>query len=171
MPKHLGVGPFPDPIGNFGAPWWPFWILQAVSGSNWYSVAGGDWVPLSPLGWYFLYILRMQLQFDLFQQLLKGFCFFWVNIFKLVKAVTQTLFYVDVCEDEEWVSFLSYDNSFPQFRIHSITKNTAKRNMSSAVCASSMYSCLCIKMLSFLFVHAWAMPHILYSSCGIPFPV
>ena len=21
---------FPDPAGRFGAPWWPFWILQAV---------------------------------------------------------------------------------------------------------------------------------------------
>ena len=50
-------------------------------------------------------------------------------------------------------------------------KNTAKQNMSSAVCASSMYSRLCMKMSSFLFVCAWAMPRILYSSCGIPFPV
>ena len=30
---------------------------------------------------------------------------------------------------------------------------------------------LCMKMLSFLFVRAWAMPRILYSSYGIPFPV
>ena len=30
---------------------------------------------------------------------------------------------------------------------------------------------LCTKMLSSLFVHAWAMPHILYLSCGVPFPV
>ena len=30
---------------------------------------------------------------------------------------------------------------------------------------------LCMKMLSFLFVFAWAMPRILYSSCGIQFPV
>ena len=30
---------------------------------------------------------------------------------------------------------------------------------------------LCMKLLSFLFVHTWAMPHILYLSCGIPFPV
>ena len=41
-------------------------------------------------------------------------------------------------------------------------KNTAKRNMSSAVCASSMYSRLCMKMLSFLFVRTWAMLRILY---------
>ena len=50
-------------------------------------------------------------------------------------------------------------------------KNTAKRNMSSAVCASSMYSCICMKMSSFLFVHSCAMPRMLYLSCGIPFPV
>ena len=43
--------------------------------------------------------------------------------------------------------------------------------MSSAVCASSMNSRLCMKMSSFLFVRACAMPRILYLSCGIPFPV
>ena len=32
-------------------------------------------------------------------------------------------------------------------------------------------SCLCMKMLSFPFVRAWAMPRILYLSCGVPFPV
>ena len=30
VPKNIGVGTFPDPFGHFGAPWWPFWILQAV---------------------------------------------------------------------------------------------------------------------------------------------
>ena len=49
--------------------------------------------------------------------------------------------------------------------------NTAKRNMSSAVYASSMYSRLCMKMWSFLFVRVWATPRILYLSYGIPFPV
>ena len=34
-----------------------------------------------------------------------------------------------------------------------------------------MYSHLCIKMSFFLFVRAWAMPRILYLSCGVPFPV
>ena len=29
---------------------------------------------------------------------------------------------------------------------------------------------LCMKMSSFLFVCAWAMPRILYLSCGVPFP-
>ena len=55
----------------------------------------------------------------------------------------------------------------------SLNKNTAKRNMSSAVCASSMYSRLCMKMSSFLFVRACAMPYTLYLSCGIllSFPV
>ena len=37
------------------------------------------------------------------------------------------------------------------------SKTTAKRNMSSAMCASSMYSCLFMKMSSFLFVRACAM--------------
>ena len=27
---NLGIDTFPDPIGHFGAPWRPFWILQAV---------------------------------------------------------------------------------------------------------------------------------------------
>ena len=30
---------------------------------------------------------------------------------------------------------------------------------------------LCMKMSSFLFVRTWAMPRILYLSCGVPFPV
>ena len=30
---------------------------------------------------------------------------------------------------------------------------------------------LCMKMSSFLFVGTWAMPHISYLSCGVPFPV
>ena len=30
MPKNLEVDTFPDPIRHFGAPWRPFWILQAV---------------------------------------------------------------------------------------------------------------------------------------------
>ena len=30
-PKNLGAH-FPDPVVHFGAPWRPFWILQAVSG-------------------------------------------------------------------------------------------------------------------------------------------
>ena len=50
-------------------------------------------------------------------------------------------------------------------------KNTAKRNMSNTMCTSSMYSRLCMDMLSFLFVRVWTMPHILYLSCGIPFSV
>ena len=27
-PKNLGLDPFPDPVGHFGAPWRQFWILQ-----------------------------------------------------------------------------------------------------------------------------------------------
>ena len=38
-PKNLGVDPFPDPVGHFGL-------------SVRLSVAGGEQVPLAPLGWY-----------------------------------------------------------------------------------------------------------------------
>ena len=44
-------------------------------------------------------------------------------------------------------------------------------NLFSAVCALSIYSRLCMKMSSFLFVRACAMPRLLNLSCGIPFPV
>ena len=30
IPKNLGVDTFPDPVRHFGAPWRPFWILQAM---------------------------------------------------------------------------------------------------------------------------------------------
>ena len=40
--------------------------------------------------------------------------------------------------------------------------------MSSTMCALSMYSRLCMKMSSFLFVLVWTMQRILYLSCGIP---
>ena len=43
--------------------------------------------------------------------------------------------------------------------------------MSSAVCASSMYRRLCMKMSSFLFVRVCAMPRISYLLCEVPFPV
>ena len=26
----LRVDPFPDPVGHFGAPWWPFWIFEVL---------------------------------------------------------------------------------------------------------------------------------------------
>ena len=45
------------------------------------------------------------------------------------------------------------------------------QNMFSTMCASSMYSRICMKMSSFLYVHAWSMVCILYLSCGIPFQV
>ena len=28
--KIIRINTFPDPVGNFGAPWRPFWILQAL---------------------------------------------------------------------------------------------------------------------------------------------
>ena len=30
MLKNLGVHTFPDPVSHFGAPWRPYWILQAL---------------------------------------------------------------------------------------------------------------------------------------------
>ena len=46
-PKNWGVDTFSDSDGHLGAPWRPFWILQAV---RCYS---GEKVPPAPLGWYF----------------------------------------------------------------------------------------------------------------------
>ena len=30
VPKFLGVDLFPDPVGHFGAPWWPFLIFEVL---------------------------------------------------------------------------------------------------------------------------------------------
>ena len=30
MAKNLGFDPFPDPVGHFEAPWWPFWIFEVL---------------------------------------------------------------------------------------------------------------------------------------------
>ena len=30
MANNLGLDPFPDPVGHFGAPWWPFWIFEVL---------------------------------------------------------------------------------------------------------------------------------------------
>ena len=43
--------------------------------------------------------------------------------------------------------------------------------MFSAVCASSVYSRVCMKLSSFLFVRPSVMPRMVYLSCGNPFPV
>ena len=50
MPNNLGLDPFSAPFGHFGAPWWPFGFCRRC------GVAGGERVPPSPLGWYFLYL-------------------------------------------------------------------------------------------------------------------
>ena len=34
MANNLGFDPFPDPVGHFGAPWWPFWISRPLIGRN-----------------------------------------------------------------------------------------------------------------------------------------
>ena len=41
----------------------------------------------------------------------------------------------------------------------------------STICQPLCVLCIYMKMLSFLFLRAWAMPHVLHLSCGIPFPV
>ena len=90
--------------------------------------------------------------------------------------------YLTLKERDYWDPFFHLYKAYQTFEIkiyeiyeckywHSTIKNTAKRNMSSAVCASSMYSRLCMKMSSFLFVHTWAMPRTSCLSCGILFPV
>ena len=33
-PNNLGLDPFPDPVGHFGAPWRPFWISRPLIGRN-----------------------------------------------------------------------------------------------------------------------------------------
>ena len=30
MANNLGLDPFPDPVGHFGAPWRPFWIFEVL---------------------------------------------------------------------------------------------------------------------------------------------
>ena len=30
MANNLGLDPFPDPVGHFGAPWQPFWIFEVL---------------------------------------------------------------------------------------------------------------------------------------------
>ena len=45
LEKVEGTTKNPDPVGHSEAPWWQFWILQAVR------------VPPLPLGWYYMNIL------------------------------------------------------------------------------------------------------------------
>ena len=57
------------------------------------------------------------------------------------------------------IDILLFHVKFDRFahRFEFRAKNTAKRNMSSTVCALSMYSRLCLKILSFLFVLVWTI--------------
>ena len=74
VPKNLWIRLFSDPVSHFGAPWQPFWILQAVRRCRRCGVAGGaglqavwrcrHWgvagcerVSLAPLGWYLGHLL------------------------------------------------------------------------------------------------------------------
>ena len=49
-----GFDLFPDSVRHFGAPFWPFWIQQALGCSGRCSIAGPERVPPAPLGWYCL---------------------------------------------------------------------------------------------------------------------
>ena len=62
--------------------------------------------------------------------------------------------------------FLVYTKEF-KIDFQNRKRNFSNRNINVQFCSSR----LCIKMSSFLFVRAWAMPRILYLSCGVPFPV
>ena len=55
MANNLGIDPFQDPVGHFGGPWRPFWILQAVWRCRRCGVAGGERVPPGRRQvWYFI---------------------------------------------------------------------------------------------------------------------
>ena len=62
---------------------------------------------------------------------------------------------------------LKYFLWFPPPEFGLFVKNTAKRNMSSAMCASSMYTRLCMKKFHFRFRHLLSFPdkHQLWSGC------
>ena len=53
MANNLGLDPFPDLVGHFGAPWRPFWILQVVL--FWcrfvYQPGAVLWIRLVPCCW------------------------------------------------------------------------------------------------------------------------
>ena len=34
MANNLGLDPFPDPVGHFGAPWRPLWIFRPLIARN-----------------------------------------------------------------------------------------------------------------------------------------
>ena len=39
MPKNFRLVTFPDPVGHFGAPWRPYWILHALQCCRWWASA------------------------------------------------------------------------------------------------------------------------------------
>ena len=47
MANNLGLDPSSDPVGHFGATWGHFGFCRQC------GVAGGEWGPPAPLGWYF----------------------------------------------------------------------------------------------------------------------
>ena len=53
VPNNLGLDPFADPVGHFGAHW------QAVRHCRRCGVAGGERVPPAPLGWYYQYLTQI----------------------------------------------------------------------------------------------------------------
>ena len=91
----------------------------------------------------------------------------------LLKTLYQSLSFIKGYLPSKVVYQADDLGSWPKtkFLVPRSLKKIPQSGICSAVCGLSMYSRLCMKMSSFLFVRPWAMPHILYLSCGIPFPV
>ena len=59
MANNLGLDPFPDPVGHFGGPWRPFWILQAVRRCRrWASAPGVTRLVFLKFSWIVFLISR-----------------------------------------------------------------------------------------------------------------
>ena len=78
----------------------------------------------------------------------------------------ESYFELCICLQKETQTCKEYASARP---IKSCRGLQRREKYLSAVSALSMYSRLCMKMSSFLFVRTWAMPETLYLSCEIPF--
>ena len=50
MANNLGLDPFPEPVGHFGAPWQPFWISRPLIGRNTKWPPGGPKMATGVIG-------------------------------------------------------------------------------------------------------------------------